>query len=118
MKKKIAMLLTAVMVIGLVGCGQAAAPEAPAATEETTEAVVEETAEAVEETAEVAEEPAADAQSYTVGVCQLVEHPALDAATQGFEDAIKEALGDAVTFDNQNAQGDSNTCSTIINSFV
>ena len=117
MKKKLAMLLTAVMVIGLVGCGQAAAPEAPAA-EETTEAAVEETAEAVEETAEVAEEAPADAQTYTVGVCQLVEHPALDAATQGFEDAIKEALGDAVTFDNQNAQGDSNTCSTIINSFV
>ena len=30
---------------------------------------------------------AADAQ-YTVGVCQLVQHPALDAATQGFIDAL------------------------------
>ncbi len=57
-------------------------------------------------------------ESYTVGICQLVQHDALDAATQGFKDALVEELGDAVTFDEQNAQGDSNTCSTIINSFV
>jgi putative ABC transport system substrate-binding protein len=56
--------------------------------------------------------------SYTVGVCQLVQHVALDAATQGFQDAITEAFGDSVTFDVQNAQGDSNTCSTIINGLV
>ena len=117
MKKKIAMLLTAAMVIGLVGCGQAAAPapvaEAPAAAEE----VKEEAAEATEATEEAPAEAAAS-ETYTVGICQLVEHPALDAATKGFEDAIVDALGDAVTFDEQNAQGDSNTCSTIINSFV
>ncbi len=104
------MLLTAAMVLGLVGCGQAAAPAAEAAPAAQTE----EAAPAAEEAA-----PAAEAgKTYTVGVCQLVEHVALDAATQGFEDALKEALGDAVTFDEQNAQGDSNTCSTIINSFV
>ena len=60
----------------------------------------------------------AEEQTYTVGICQLVQHDALDAATQGFKDALTEALGDAVTFDDQNAQGDSNTCSTIVNSFV
>lgn len=60
----------------------------------------------------------AEEASYTVGICQLVQHEALDAATQGFKDALTEVLGDAVTFDEQNAQGDSNTCSTIINSFV
>ena len=60
-----------------------------------------------------------DAQTFNIGICQLVQHVALDAATQGFKDAITEAMGeDAVTFDEQNAQGDSNTCSTIINSFV
>ena len=53
-----------------------------------------------------------------MGVCQLVTHDALDAATQGFIDALTEELGDAVTFDVQNAAGDSNTCSTIVNSFV
>ena len=47
-----------------------------------------------------------------------MQHVALDAATEGFKDALTDKLGDAVTFDEQNAQGDSNTCSTIINSFV
>lgn len=61
---------------------------------------------------------AEDAQTYTVGICQLVQHEALDAATQGFKDALTDKFGDAVIFDEQNAQGDSNTCSTIINSFV
>ena len=60
----------------------------------------------------------AEEQTYNVGICQLVQHDALDAATQGFKDALTEALGDAVTFDEQNAQGDSNTCATIVNSFV
>ena len=57
-------------------------------------------------------------KTYNVGICQLVQHDALDAATKGFQDALKEKLGDKVTFDEQNAQGDSSTCPTIINSFV
>ncbi|MDD6573174.1 MAG: ABC transporter substrate-binding protein [Thermoflexaceae bacterium] len=56
--------------------------------------------------------------SYVIGICQLVQHEALDAATQGFKDALTAEFGDKVTFDEQNAQGDSNTCSTIINGFV
>ena len=56
--------------------------------------------------------------TYTVGVSQLVQHVALDAATQGFQDALTEKLGDAVKFDVQNASGDSNTCSTIVNTFI
>lgn len=55
---------------------------------------------------------------YSVGVCQLTQHVALDAATQGFQDSLTEELGDQVTIDIQNAQGDTNTCSTIINGFV
>ena len=56
---------------------------------------------------------------YTVGICQLVTHDALDAATKGFQDALIAALGaENVTFDLQNAAGDSNTCSTIANAFV
>ena len=60
----------------------------------------------------------AEGKTYTVGICQLVTHDALDAATQGFIDALTEELGDAVAFDVQNAAGDSNTCSTIVNAFV
>ena len=57
--------------------------------------------------------------TYKIGVCQIVEHPALDAATQGFEDALKERLGeDKVTFDVQNAQGEQPTAATICNGFV
>ena len=61
---------------------------------------------------------AADGKSYTIGICQLVEHAALDAATQGFEDALTEQFGDNVKFDFQNAQNDSATCATIANGFV
>ncbi len=60
-----------------------------------------------------------DKDVYTVGICQLVQHDALDAATKGFKDALIEEFGeDGVKFDEQNAQGDANTCSTIINGFV
>ena len=60
-----------------------------------------------------------DDGKYTIGICQLVTHDALDAATQGFQDAVVAALGEEnVTFDRQNAAGDSNTCATIANAFV
>ena len=57
-------------------------------------------------------------QNYTVGICQLVQHPALDAATQGFKDALKEILGDHIEFEEGNAAGDSSTCATIISGYV
>lgn len=57
--------------------------------------------------------------SYKIGICQLVEHPALDAATQGFQDAVNDKFGEGVVeFDVQNAQGEQSQCSTIINNFV
>ncbi|MDY3854889.1 MAG: ABC transporter substrate-binding protein [Butyribacter sp.] len=56
---------------------------------------------------------------YTVGICQLVEHEALDAATKGFKDALNDKFGKGkVEFDEQNAQGESTNCSTICNGFV
>ena len=61
----------------------------------------------------------AENKHYTVGICQLVQHDALDAATKGFRDAITDALGaENVTFDEQNAAGDTPTCATICNGFV
>ncbi|NCB29314.1 MAG: ABC transporter substrate-binding protein [Clostridia bacterium] len=56
-----------------------------------------------------------------VGICQLVQHPALDAATKGFQDKLTELVeadGGKVEFDNQNASGDAATCATIVNGFV
>ena len=62
-----------------------------------------------------------EAGSYTVGICQLQQHPALDAATKGFRDkldALVQADGGKVTFEEQNASGDSANCTPIINGFV
>ena len=60
-----------------------------------------------------------DSGKLKIGIIQLVEHVALDAATEGFMQAIIDELGeDAVEFDVQNGQGDANTCSTIVNQFV
>ena len=56
--------------------------------------------------------------TYTVGICQLVQHPALDAATEFNNKALTEKLGDKVKFDEQNASGDSATCTTIVTQFV
>ena len=71
-------------------------------------------------TASVFAQGASEAQSakYTVGICQLVQHPALDAATQGFKDALIKGLGSDVAIDEQNASGEATNCSTIINGFV
>ena len=108
MKKILALVMAMTMGMGLVACGSTASTDTAA-----------DTTEATESTDAAADTTAADGDaSYVIGICQLVQHPALDAATQGFKDALTEEFGDAVTFDEQNAQGDSNTCSTIINSFV
>ncbi len=68
------------------------------------------------------EEPAdenASGEKYTVGIVQQLEHPALDAATQGFQDKLKELLGEGnVEFQYQNAQGEQTNCTTIATSFV
>ena len=63
----------------------------------------------------------ASAGSYKVGIVQLVQHEALDAATQGFQDKLTELVeadGGEVKFDLQNASGESANCSTIVNGFV
>ena len=55
----------------------------------------------------------------TIGICQLVQHEALDKATQGFIDAVTEGLGaENVEILNQNAGGESSSCTTIVNGFV
>ncbi len=60
-----------------------------------------------------------ESKVYKIGICQLVTHEALDAATKGFKDAVTEGLGkENVEFLEQNAAGESNTCTTIVNDFV
>lgn len=64
-------------------------------------------------------EPADGNEKYVVGVCQLVVHDALDAATQGFVDALKAELGeDNVEIKVEQGGGDTATCAPIVNGFV
>lgn len=106
MKKLLALMMTMVLVLSMAACSSSKETEAPA--DDT----------AVEDAEEpVAEE--AESTVYKIGIVQLVEHDALDAATEGFMQAVIDELGeDAVEFDVQNGQNDSNTCSTIANQFV
>ena len=96
MKKLLAVLLAGAMTLGLAACGSTGGSQNSAGSENASKGNA----------------------KYTVGICQLVQHDALDAATEGFKKALTDEFGDDVKFDEQNAQNDSNTCSTIINSFV
>ena len=60
----------------------------------------------------------AEEESYSIGICQLVQHVAHDDATRGFKDALTELLGDKVSFNVQNASGDTATCIAIANAFI
>lgn len=55
---------------------------------------------------------------YHVGICQLLDHEALNAATQGFQDALKERFGDQVVFDIKVGDGKAATCNDIVKGFV
>ena len=90
MNKLISLVLAAVMALSLVACGSGSKDKDTDTGDKT----------------------------YKVGVVQLVQHEALDAATKGFTDALKEALGDKVEVVKKNASGDSNNCSTIVNGFI
>ena len=116
MKKLLALMLALGMTVSLAACGGSTdSADTTASESETTEESTD--AAETEETADAAE--ASGDGSYVIGICQLVQHEALDAATQGFKDAVTEALGaENVTFDEQNASNDSATCATIINQFV
>ena len=65
------------------------------------------------------DDPGEENTVYNIGMVQLVQHPALDAASQGFQDALADKIGaENVKFNYQNAAGDANTCSTIVSQFV
>ena len=100
MKKKVfATVLAGMMALSLTACGNAdsTAPEENGSGTQTA------------------------AGSYTVGICQQMQHAALDSATQGFQDKLKELItadGGEVEFEVENASGESANCASIINGFV
>lgn len=87
--KKLLVMLMAVMMLMLTACAQGSGSETPN-----------------------------EAKTYTVGVIQLVQHAALDDATNGFADELKKQLGDNVEIRVENASGDPATCSVIANGFI
>lgn len=91
-KNLFAFLTASIVTMSLIGCGNADA----SAKESTTDT----------------------GKKFKVGICQLVQHDALDAATDGFKQALIEEFGDAIEFDEQNASGESVNCATIVNGFV
>lgn len=63
-----------------------------------------------------AAESASSADGYTIGITQLLSHPSLDAAREGFKQAFTDA-GVEATFDEKNAQGDQSTAADIAGTF-
>ena len=111
-KKLLAILLSGAMALSLAACGSDTSNDT-AALSACGGSSASSTAASVS--------AAADGQKFTVGICQLVQHAALDEATQGFQDKLTElvtAAGGTVEFDPQNASGESSNAATIINGFV
>ncbi len=99
-KKLLAVLLSGAMALSLAACGSDTSNDT---------------------TTDTSGDGAATAGNYTVGICQQMQHAALDEATQGFQDKLTElvtAAGGTVEFDPQNASGESTNAATIINGFV
>ena len=94
--KLTALALSGVLALGLAAGGGSGASETPAAG---TDAPGGETV-------------------YTVGICQQMQHPALDEATRGFIETLEAKLGASVEIQEQNASGEAANCTTIVNNFV
>ena len=102
MKKRIISFILAVSVTAMTaGCGLVGGPDA--AKDKEVQAVSE----------------GKEKDVYKIGICQQLEHQALDSATEGFQDALVEKLGkEKVEFDYQNAQGEQTNCASIATKFV
>lgn len=102
MKKRVISFILAVSVMAMTaGCGLVGGPDA--AKNKEVQAVSE----------------GKEKDVYKIGICQQLEHQALDSATEGFQDALVEKLGkEKVEFDYQNAQGEQTNCASIATKFV
>ena len=118
MKKAIAFVTVLMLAASMAACGSDGAGSASSGSskeESKTESKSESSGSTGTSSSGSSEEKqTGDGTVYNIGICQLVQHEALDAATQGFKDALVEKLGkDNVKFDEQNASGDSATCATM-----
>lgn len=102
LSKVTALAAASAMVLSLAACGGGTSTTTPAP----------------ESSAPASSASAEGTASYTVGICQQMTHEALDAATQGFKDALNELLPGQVTFEEQDAGGEYANCGTIMDGFV
>ncbi|WP_188207082.1 ABC transporter substrate-binding protein [Alkalibacillus aidingensis] len=112
--KKLLLLLVIGVISILVACGSGAIEEG---SEEGNGDEPEDEINGDEPEDEDEDEVTRDNADFVVGVSQIVEHPSLDRATEGFQDALEEA-GLSVYFDISLAQGDNNNASLIAEQFV
>ncbi|GLB25929.1 hypothetical protein LXJ15735_21700 [Lacrimispora xylanolytica] len=109
-KKILSLILAGAMMMSLTACGGKTEESKSSSTETTT-------AQATTEGAATTGEKTADGKQYKIGVLQLVQHTALDAANKGFIKALDDA-GLNYVADQQNAAGDQSTCQTIASKLV
>ena len=81
MNKILSVMMAAAMTVSMTACGGDTASDNTSASADNSAAT------------ESAAAGSTDGQKYTIGILQQLEHPALDAASQGFEDALTELLG-------------------------
>ena len=121
MKKKVlAIMMAAAMAVSLAACGTPAPDSGSQQSQGDGAEAPQENAgdESSDDQASAGDQASSDDTVYHIGICQQIEHPALDAATQGFIDTLKEKLGDRVEIVVQTAQGDQASCATICNVYV
>ncbi len=110
MKKLLCIAIAAIMVLALAACGS---------TNTQTSENGDPSSAPSDAASPSAENTAPAGAQYVVGICQQMTHDALDAATQGFKDALNEILGEGtVEFKEGNAGGEQTNCTTIIDGFV
>jgi len=102
-KKLLASILSAVMVLSLAACGGGASSSGGSSSGAAGSG---------------SQASSGGSESYHVGIVQLMQHVALDQATQGFQDALTEKLGDQVSFDVQLAGGEATNCTPIVTKFI
>ena len=120
MKKILAVICALALILSLAACGSDSGTSTNASTSQSANSAADNSgsASADEPAGEPEDTASDDAAMYYVGICQLMQHVALDDATQGFMDALNEVLPGQVKFSSQNAGGEFTVCSTIVNQFI
>lgn len=123
-KKILAAAAASVMLCSMTACGEkntSSAGDNGSSAADNSSAAANSVASTPADASSTASTPGTDVgdKVYNVGICQLLEHPALDEATKGFKEALVDKLGeDHVKFDFQNANGEVTNCTTITTNFV